>query len=263
MRNRRFELNYHLMLLPGMTFLLLFSFIPMFGAIIAFQNFIPARGIMGSAMVGFANFKFMFEIPDVLQVFKNTVIIAMLKILGNLLVPLVFALLLNEARGHFFKKTVQTVVYLPHFLSWVILSGIMINIFSLDGIVNKIVSMVGFEPIMFLGSNAWFRPILIGTDIWKEFGFGTIIYLAAIAGVNPGLYEAASERTRACRAAISFTQPATGFWSGYPLPPRLSFCVGGGGWAEASGAAARAAAKTPAARATRAVVDRWCMVPSP
>ena len=191
MRNTRTELHYHIMLLPGMIILLLFSFVPMFGAIIAFQNFIPAQGILGSEMVGLGNFKFMLMIPDVGQVFKNTVIISLLKIIGNLLVPLVFALILNEARSHGFKRTVQTVVYLPHFLSWVILSGIFINVFSLDGIINKVVAAVGGTPTIFLGSNTWFRPILVITDVWKEFGFGTVIYLAALAGVNPGLYEAA------------------------------------------------------------------------
>ncbi len=191
MRTRRTEMHYHLMLLPGMLVLLVFSFIPMFGVIIAFQNFIPARGIFGSDFVGLDTFAFMFQIPDVGQVFKNTVIIAVLKIAGNLLVPLVFALVLYEAMGHLFKRTVQTVVYLPHFLSWVILAGIFINVLSLDGIVNRAVEALGGTPTLFLGSNAWFRPILVATDVWKEFGFGTVIYLAAITGVSPVLYEAA------------------------------------------------------------------------
>ena len=180
------------MLLPGIILLILFSIIPMFGIVIAFQKFIPARGIFGSEWIGMENFKYMFILPDSALIFKNTIVIAVSKIIAGLAVPFLFALLLNEVRHAAFKRSVQTIVYLPHFLSWVILSGILINLLTLDGMVNGILSFMGFEPIMFLTSNIWFRPILVISDVWKEFGFSTIVYLAALASVNPSLYEAAA-----------------------------------------------------------------------
>ena len=179
------------MLLPGMLFLLVFSFVPMVGVVIAFQRFIPTRGILNSQWVGLANFRYMFEIPDSGQVFRNTIIISVSKIAANLLVPLAFALLLNEVKVSWFKRSVQTIVYLPYFLSWVILASAITNIFSLKGPINAIISFFGVKPIFFLTSNFWFRPIVVLSNTWKDFGFNTIIYLAAITAVNPLLYEAA------------------------------------------------------------------------
>ena len=183
--------NYHLMLLPGMMILIAFSIIPMFGAVIAFEDFIPVKGILHSKWIGLDNFKYMFSLPDSMQVFKNTIIIALMKIFAGLIVPLIFSLLLNEVRKTWFKRTVQTVIYLPHFLSWVIMSSIIMNLFQLDGMINQMFNFLGIEPIMFLASNFWFRPMLVVTDVWKEFGFNTIIYMAALTSVNPNLYESA------------------------------------------------------------------------
>jgi len=191
MRNTKESLIYHAMLLPGMLVLLLFSIVPMAGIVIAFQKFVPAKGVLHSKWVGWDNIAFMFQIPDSRQVFLNTIAIAAMKIAVGLVVPIVFSLILNELRLSWFKRTIQTIVYIPHFISWVILAGIITNLFSLEGIVNQLLSLLGVEPVMFLASNTWFRPILIVTDVWKEFGFGTIVYLAAIAGINPNLYEAA------------------------------------------------------------------------
>lgn len=191
MRNRFVELQYHLMLLPGMVLLAIFSFVPMFGVIIAFQKFIPAKGIFHSRWVGFDNFIYMFQLPDSGQIFKNTIIIAVAKIIANLLVPLVFALLLNEIKISWFKRTAQTIVYLPYFLSWVILASIFMSIVSLDGIVNQMLSILGIEPIFFMASNVWFRPIIIISSTWKDFGLGTVIYLAAIVSINTEIFEAA------------------------------------------------------------------------
>ena len=129
--------------------------------------------------------------PDSWQVLSNTVIIAVSKIVLNLVVPVIVALLLNEIRSRSFKRTVQTIIYLPHFLSWVILGGILTNVLSLDGIVNRFLQLLGMQPVLFLASNATFRPVIIITDVWKEFGFGSVIYLAAITGINETLYEAA------------------------------------------------------------------------
>ena len=191
MRNARSSRAYHIMMLPAMLLLLVFSIAPMSGIVIAFEKFVPAKGIFRSKWVGLNNFKYMFNQPDSWQVLSNTVIIAVCKIVLNLVVPVIVALLLNEIRSRRFKRTVQTIVYLPHFLSWVILGGILTNVLSLDGIVNRLLQALGMQPVLFLASNATFRPVVIITDVWKEFGFGSVIYLAAITGINETLYEAA------------------------------------------------------------------------
>lgn len=192
MRKSKKQLFYHGMMLPGMIFLTLFSFVPMFGIIMAFQNYVPAKGILKSKFVGLINFKFMFTLPDSRQIFINTLIIAIGKIVLGIVIPICFALLLNEIKHKTMKKTVQTIVYLPHFLSWVVLATVIQYIFSYDGPLNAILAMFQIDPIMFMGSNRWFRPIMIITESWKEFGYGSIIYLAALTGIDPGLYEAAS-----------------------------------------------------------------------
>lgn len=190
----RFRRNYqlHLMLIPGLIMLALFAYLPMFGLIIAFQDFNPINGFSKMKWIGFDNFKYMLELPDFWPAVKNTVIISVMKIVASLTVPVIVALLLNEVRKHLFKRTVQTIIYMPHFFSWVILGGIVIDILSpSDGVVNSLIKGLGFEPISFLTSNDWFRGVLVVTDQWKEFGFGTIIYLAALTAIDPGLYEAA------------------------------------------------------------------------
>ncbi|TCL61006.1 putative aldouronate transport system permease protein [Kineothrix alysoides] len=183
---------YHLMMLPGMIFLIIFNFIPMAGIVMAFQNFSPVKGILESKWVGFDNFRFIFSLPDSRQIFVNTIIISLGKILLAILIPVCFSLLLNEIKVKFFKRTVQTIVYMPHFLSWVVFAAVVQSIFSYDGPVNVLLTAIGMEPVMFLGSNQWFRTLMVTTDSWKEFGYGSIIYLAALTGIDPGLYEAAS-----------------------------------------------------------------------
>lgn len=192
MHKSKKQTYYHLMLLPGMIFLIIFNFIPMAGIVMAFQDFVPAKGIWHSDWVGLDNFKFIFGLRDSRQVFVNTIIISFGKILLGILVPVIFSLLLNEIRHLRLKKTVQTIVYLPHFLSWVVFATIVQMLFSYDGPINQMLALFGAEPVMFLGSNFWFRKIMIFTDSWKEFGYGSIIYLAALTGIDPGLYEAAS-----------------------------------------------------------------------
>ncbi len=184
-------MHYHLMLLPGAILLFIFNIVPMFGIAIAFQDFVPGKLFWKQRWAGLANFEFMLQIPDSRQIFMNTLVIASLKIVAGIVIPVTFALLLHEVRTRWFKRWVQTIVYLPHFMSWVILSGIILTMFSLDGIVNQVVTLFGAKPIMFMASNTWFRPIVVACDTWKEFGFGTIIYLAALTGINPALYEAA------------------------------------------------------------------------
>jgi len=183
----------HLMLLPGVVFALLFSYLPLLGNVMAFQDFRPTRGIFGSEWVGFDNFRFVATIPGSLRILWNTIYIASGKLVLHIIVALVFALLLNELRNRYFKRVVQTVIYMPHFLSWIILSSIFIDILSPStGIVNRMLQAVGIEPIFFLGDTFWFPLVMIITDVWKGFGFGTIIYLAAITSISPSLYEAAA-----------------------------------------------------------------------
>ena len=191
MRNQKYAYQYHLMLLPVMAFLVIFHILPMFGVIIAFEKFIPTRGFFGSEFVGLKYFQQMLKMSISWRIFRNTVVIAVWKIAMNMVVPITFSILLNEVRVEGFKRTAQTIIYLPHFLSWVVLAIPIMNIFAYDGVVNNIVRAFGGSPILFMSSNSWFRPILIMTDVWKEFGFGTIVYLAAITGIDPALYEAA------------------------------------------------------------------------
>lgn len=186
------QIEYHLMMIPGMIFLIIFSFIPMFGIVMAFQDYVPAKGILGSTWVGLENFKYMIQIPDSMKILKNTVIIALGKIILGTIVPIVFALLLNEIRLKWAKKSIQTIVYLPNFLSWAVVAAIVINVFDYNGPINNFLQGFGIEPILFLASNDWFREIIVVSDVWKGFGYGAIVYLAALTAIDPGLYEASS-----------------------------------------------------------------------
>ncbi len=183
---------FHLMLLPGMIMLFLFVFVPLFGSLMAFQNYVPAKGIFGSKWVGLDNFQFIFSLPDSRQVFVNTLVIAFAKLIFNIIVPVSFAILLNEITVGICKKFFQTVVYLPHFLSWVVLATVVTNMFSLSGPFNALVTAFGGEPVQFLADNNWFRQVIVATDVWKEFGYNSVVYLAALTGIDLGLYEAAS-----------------------------------------------------------------------
>ncbi len=179
------------MIVPGMIFLLVFAYAPMFGLIMAFQDFVPARGFIRSDFVGLENFRYLMNLPDIWRVTYNTVFIAVGKIVFNTIIPIMFAILLNEIRVKWMKKSMQTIVYLPHFLSWVILASVVVNLFNLDGTVNQILESIGLNPINFLGSNKAFPHLLIWTDVWKGFGYNSIIFLAAITSIDPGTYEAA------------------------------------------------------------------------
>ncbi|AEE97804.1 ABC transporter permease [Mahella australiensis] len=184
--------HYYLMMLPGMLWLLLFSIVPMFGIIMAFQDYNPGQGILHSEWIGLENFRYLFQLDDSKQVIINTLIISIGKIVLNLIVPLTFALLLNEVRSLRYKKFVQTVVFVPHFLSWVIMATIVIGIFGYNGVVNTIAGWFGAQPRLFMADPSIFRELLIGTDVWKEFGYNAVIFLAALTSVNPNLYEAAA-----------------------------------------------------------------------
>lgn len=192
MKRAKKQAYYHLMLLPGILLLIIFTYVPMFGIVMAFQDYVPAKGILGSDWVGLRNFKLIFTLRDSRQIFINTIIISFWKILLRIAVPVAFAILINEVKNRFVKKSVQTIVYLPHFLSWVVFASVVQMIFSLDGPINRVIEMIGVEPVMFLGSNEWFREVIIFTESWKEFGYSSIVYFAALTGIDPGLYEACS-----------------------------------------------------------------------
>lgn len=190
----RKELPFHLMLLVPVILVFIYMYLPMGGLVIAFQKFIPAKGLFGDQQwVGWGNFELLLKNPQALPALRNTVIIAAWKIVLHLLVPVTVSILLNEVRNAGFRRTIQTLIYLPHFLSWILLGGILIDILSPSGgLLNRFLALFGVEPIFFLGDNHWFRFTLVFTDVWKEFGFGTIVYLAAITNIDPTQYEAAT-----------------------------------------------------------------------
>ncbi|CAN7243593.1 ABC transporter permease [Paenibacillus sp. LjRoot56] len=181
------------MLIPGVAFLLLFKYTPMYGILIAFQDFNIFGGITGSEWIGLEQFRKLFHSDEFYQVFRNTLLISLYKIVVLFPIPIVVALLLNEIRRMIFKRVVQTIVYLPHFLSWVIIAGLFVNLLSTsNGLVNQVIELLGGTPIGFLIDNAYFRSILVFTAGWKETGWNAIIFIAAIAGIEQEQYEAAS-----------------------------------------------------------------------
>ena len=191
-RTRSTGIAYWFMVLPGYVWLFLFSIVPMVGIVMAFQDYNPSKGWFGSKWVGMKWFQYLLVIPDAKRALTNTLIIAISKVVLNIIVPLIFALLLNEVKNMKFKKTVQTIVYLPHFISWVILANIITNMLGANGILNLIMRSTGHEPVLLMTMPQTFRQLLIGTDVWKEFGYNAVIYLAALTGISPNLYEAAA-----------------------------------------------------------------------
>jgi len=180
------------MILPAIVLVFIFNYIPMYGMVISFQKYQPTQGFIGSPFVGLFWFRYLFSMPDFWQIITNTFTIAIAKIVFGQLVPIIFALLLNEIRQIHFKRSVQTLVYLPNFLSWVIVGTMFVDILSTKGIVNQFIGLFGVKPIFFLGNNGTFRSTIVTVDIWKNFGWNSIIYLAALTSINQELYEAAS-----------------------------------------------------------------------
>ncbi|WP_419182313.1 ABC transporter permease [Paenibacillus radicis (ex Xue et al. 2023)] len=182
----------YLLMLPGLLFFLIFKYVPMWGVIISFQDYSPYLGMLGSPWVGFDHFTRFFANPDFWLLFRNTMMISLLSLVFFFPVPIVMSLLLSEVKHRVFKRVVQSIVYLPHFLSWVVVVGITFLLFSQSsGIVNLVLEFIGFSRVDFLSNPNWFWGMLTAQNIWKETGWGTIIFLAAIAGVDPQLYEAA------------------------------------------------------------------------
>jgi putative aldouronate transport system permease protein len=182
----------YLMVVPALVMLAVFAYYPMYGTVIAFQKFNPGLGFFRSPWVGLANFERLFDSPTFPRVIGNTMIIAVSQMVVGQVSAVLLALSLNEIRIVWFKRFMQNLLYMPHFLSWVVLGGILMEILSPFGLVGKAQTALGLEPIIFLGSNDWFRPTLVITNLWKEVGWGTIIYLAALTGVDPEIYEAAA-----------------------------------------------------------------------
>lgn len=180
-----------LMMIPGIVFFAIFCYVPMYGVTMAFKDYRIMDGIWNSPWVGLKYFKKAFEDPYFLMTINNTLILSFSKLALGFPLPIIFALLLNELQGGKFKRVVQTVSYLPHFMSWVILGSIFFSLLSLNGPVNSIMEMLGFEKIMFMGTSSVFRQVLVLTDVWKGFGWGSVLYLAAIAGIDQEMYEAA------------------------------------------------------------------------
>lgn len=181
-----------LIALPGILHFLIFKYVPILGNVIAFQDYNIFQGITRSPWVGFRNFTDMFTYAEFYQILRNTILLSLYSILIGFPAPLALALLLNEMRRMWLKRSVQTLLYLPHFLSWVIVGGIFINLLALDGFLNTILKQFGQDqPIDFITQPGSFRLILVLIGVWKEIGWGMIIYLAALAGINPNLYEAA------------------------------------------------------------------------
>lgn len=182
--------QYHLMLLPGIILVFIFNYIPLYGIIIAFEKYNPGMGF-SSPWVGLDNFKYVFSQPAFLRTIWNTLYISVFKLIGGIVVPVIFALILNEVYSERLKRLFQTLIYIPNFLSWVIMAAVLMDILSKDGVLNQFLGFLGINPVDFLGSAKIFPWTMIISDIWKGFGFGTVVYLAALTGIDPGLYESA------------------------------------------------------------------------
>lgn len=190
----RFWKNRYLFLLlfPIVIWYILFRYVPIAGSVIAFKDYRYAKGIWGSAWVGLKYFRMLFQSPDFYRVIRNTLIISFYKLMFGFPAPIILALMLNEARSNAFKRTIQTVTYIPYFISWVVYGGLIATILSPTyGMINTVFKAMGLKPVFFMASLTLFRPLLVVTAIMKESGWGAIIYLAAIAGIDPRLYEAA------------------------------------------------------------------------
>jgi putative aldouronate transport system permease protein len=181
----------YLMLTPVVAYYLIFHYAPMYGAIIAFKDYSPAQGVLGSAWIGLQNFQDFFSSVYIIRLLRNTLAINVLDVIFGFPAPIILALLLNELSSHRFKRWVQTITYLPHFMSLVVVIGIMVDFLARDGLVNNLLGTVGIAPTPFMQQANWYWALYVGSNIWQTIGWSSIIYLAAIASVDPTLYEAA------------------------------------------------------------------------
>jgi len=183
---------YYVMVLPGIVYFLIFKYIPMMGSVIAFEDYNVMGGIFGSQWVGLKHFKTLLNYQDFNRIFANTIILGLYKTILIFPIPIVLSIMLNEVRNLKLKKTIQTAVYIPYFLSWVIVGGLVFDLLGLGGLFNNIRTLLGMEPILVMQKAIYFRPIYILTSIWKEAGWGTVVYMAAISGIDQSLYESAA-----------------------------------------------------------------------
>lgn len=202
--------EYYIMLIPGILFFLIFCYGPMYGLVIAFQDYYPLKGISGSKFVGLKHFEALFTDPFFVSVLKNTIIISIYKMLVCFPAPIFLCLVLNEIKNLKFKKVAQSVSYLPHFISWVVVSGIIIEFLSPSrGPINILLQSMGFDPVFFIAEPHYFRGVLVVSDLWKSIGWGSIVYLAAVTSIDPSLYEAAEmDGAGRIRRIIHITLPA-------------------------------------------------------
>lgn len=206
--------DLYLLLIPGIIFVLIFSYLPMYGIIIGFKNYnifagsSPLDAIAKSPWVGLKNWNQLWKLKDFKRAVSNTLEISCLKIIFEFPLPIILALMINEVRSVKTKRVIQTVLYLPHFMSWVVVAALFLSIFGTSGIVNNVIQNLGGEPQKFFMDNRWFRVMLIISSMWKECGWGTIVYLAAITGIDPELYEAAKvDRANRFQQIIHITLP--------------------------------------------------------
>ena len=182
----------YLMIIPGLLFFIIFKYVPMYGITIAFKDYRISRGVFGSAWVGWKHFAKFFSSPDFSRVMINTIILSLYKLMIGFPIPILFAILLNELHNIAFKRTVQTIAYLPHFISWVVIGNLVLMLLSpKTGLVSAMINSLTGIRLNLLMDPRYFRGVLVVSDIWKEMGWSAIVYLAALAGVDPTLYEAA------------------------------------------------------------------------
>ena len=185
------QISLHSMMIPAIVFAVIFSLFPLVGLIMAFQDYNPAKGFLESKFVDVYNFTKLFNRADFYSVIGNTVIIALAKIIAVTILSIVIALLINEVQNKTLKKVIQTIIFLPYFLSWALIGNVFVEMFSLSGTVNYYLSFLGIEGEYWITSNTWFRVIVVATDVWKTLGYQVVVFLAAITSINSNLYEAA------------------------------------------------------------------------
>ncbi len=206
----------HMMVLPGLVFYLIFRYVPMYGILIAFKNYRGAAGGLGtiwnSDWIGLKNFEIFFHSIYCMRIFRNTIVISILRLIFSFPAPILLALMINEVRSSGYKRTVQTVTYMPYFLSWVVVAGLLNTLLSPEnGVINELIRLAGGQPVYFLASNTWFRPVLIISEVWKNMGYGSIVYLAAITSIDQSQYEAATvDGANKVQQIFHITLPALG-----------------------------------------------------
>lgn len=183
---------YYVMIIPGLVYFIAFKYIPMLGSIIAFQDYSVFKGILDSDWVGLKNFRELLNYADFRRIFSNTLILGLLKTVVLFPIPVILSLMINEVKNIHVKKVIQTAIYIPYFLSWVIVGGLVFDIFGVGGLFNNIREALGMDLLLAMQKESWFRTIYVLSSIWKESGWGTVVYLAAISGIDQSLYESAA-----------------------------------------------------------------------